>query len=165
MPIWDEHHLEFFSRSPQQTHRLGIRLGKELRLGDLICLQGDLGSGKTTFVRGVAQGWGSIDPVSSPTFVLINEYRRPDERTLYHLDAYRIETAQEAAELDLETLLARGPLIIEWADRLLPILPAERLWIEIEYVDEEVRRFSFAAQGERYDTLLQVLQKSVFGGD
>ncbi len=166
MPIWDEHCLEFFSRSPQQTHRLGIRLGKELRLGDVICLQGELGSGKTTFVRGIAQGWGSPDAVSSPTFVLINEYRRADDGTpLHHLDAYRLENVQEAAELDLETLLTQGPLVIEWADRLLPILPGERLWVEIEYVDEEVRRFSFTAQGERYVTLLHALQKSVFGGD
>lgn len=165
MPIWDEHRLEVFSRSPQQTHRLGIRLGKELRLGDLICLQGELGSGKTAFVRGIAQGWGSPDAVSSPTFVLINEYRRADGTPLHHLDAYRLENVQEAAELDLETLLTQGPLVIEWADRLLPILPGERLWVEIEYVDEEVRRFSFTAQGERYDTLLRALQKSVFGGD
>ncbi len=162
MPIWDEHHLEFFSLSPQQTQRLGIRLGRILQIGDLICLQGEIGSGKTTFVRGVAGGWGSPDPVSSPTFVLINEYRRPDGLRLYHLDAYRLEL-KEAVELDLEALLANGPLIIEWAERLIPLLPLDRLWIEIEHVDEEVRRLWFAAQGERYDRLLQQLRKSIYG--
>ncbi len=163
MPIWDEHHLEFFSRSPQQTQRLGIRLGRNLQIGDLIGLQGEIGSGKTTFVRGIASGWGSPDPISSPTFVLINEYRRPDGLRLYHLDAYRLEHLQEALELDLEALLATGPLIIEWAERLIPLLPAERLWIEIEYVDEEVRRFWFTAQGPRYDRLVQQLRNSIYG--
>jgi tRNA threonylcarbamoyladenosine biosynthesis protein TsaE len=163
MPVWDEHHLEFFSLSPPQTQRLGIRLGRNLQTGDLICLQGEIGSGKTTFVRGVASGWGSPDPVSSPTFVLVNEYRRPDGLRLYHLDAYRLAHLQEALELDLEAMLTTGALIVEWAERLTPLFPTERLWIVIEYVDEEVRRFWFEAQGKRYDLLLQQLRTSIYG--
>ena len=76
MPILDSHTIEFFSRSPEQTRRIGMRLGSELKTGDVICLQGNLGAGKTTFVQGLAQGWGSIDAVSSPTFIIVNEYRR-----------------------------------------------------------------------------------------
>ncbi len=91
MPVLDEHSLDFFSRSPEQTRRLGARLGAVLRPGDVICLQGDLGAGKTTFVQGVAQGWGSLDSVSSPTFVIVNEYRRADGDLLFHMDAYRLE--------------------------------------------------------------------------
>ena len=79
-----------------------MRLGGMLHTSDLICLQGDLGAGKTTLVQGLAQGWGSLDAVSSPTFVLVNEYRRPDACQLFHMDAYRLESAPEAAELDLE---------------------------------------------------------------
>lgn len=165
MPIWNDHHLEFFSRSPQQTQRLGIRLGEQLQIGDLICLQGELGSGKTTFVRGLASGWGSPAPVSSPTFVLVNEYPRADGTPLHHLDAYRIQNLYEAAELDLDTLLTTGPLVIEWAERISPLLPLERLWIEMEYVDEEMRRLWFSAQGARYDQLLKAFQKAIFGGD
>ena len=80
MPILNPHTLEFVSRSPEQTRRLGIRLGALLRTGDILCLSGDLGAGKTTLVQGLAQGWGSLNQVSSPTFVLCNEYRRPDGR-------------------------------------------------------------------------------------
>ena len=100
--------MDFFSRSPEQTRRVGRRLGGALETGDVICLQGDLGAGKTTFVQGVAQGWGSLDSVSSPTFILVNVYRRADQSKvratqplLFHMDAYRLDSAPEAEELDL----------------------------------------------------------------
>src|SRR5512134_3667586 len=116
MPILDPSTLEFFSRSPEQTRRLGVRLGSLLQTGDLVCLSGDLGSGKTTLVQGIAQGWGTLDTVTSPTFVLVNEYRRPENaragvQCLYHLDAYRIDSAWEAEELDLERMQESGPLV------------------------------------------------------
>ena len=78
MPILDPHSLEFISRSAEQTRRVGMRLGGMVGSGDVICLVGDLGSGKTTFIQGFAAGWGSLDPVTSPTFVLVNLYRRPE---------------------------------------------------------------------------------------
>ena len=86
MPILDENSLDFISRSPEQSRRMGMRLGAMLNIGDIVCLQGDLGAGKTTFVQGLAQGWGSLDPVTSPTFIIVNMYRRPDESQLFHLD-------------------------------------------------------------------------------
>ena len=95
MPILDDRSLEFLSHSPEQTRRLGVRLGELLKDGDLICLAGDLGSGKTTLAQGIARGWGSLDPVTSPTFVLINEYRRADDTRLYHFDAFRLSGAGE----------------------------------------------------------------------
>lgn len=165
MPILDEHSLEFFSHSPEQTRRFGIRLGSLLQNGDVLCLQGDLGAGKTTFVQGLAQGWGSLDSVSSPTFILVNLYRRPDSMPLFHLDAYRLESALEAEELDLDAMLAQGPLAIEWAERLKPILPPERLWIQMEYVAEENRKICFSAIGKRYDDLLAQLRQASFGAD
>ncbi len=165
MPILDNHSLEFFSHSPQQTQRVGIRLGTLLRAGDLICLQGELGAGKTTFVQGVAQGWGSLDAVSSPTFILVNQYRRTDGGLLFHLDAYRLESTPEAAELDLDRLLTDGSLLVEWPERIQALLPAERLWIILEDVAEEQRRLWLRATGKRYDTLLARLRHSLFGGD
>src|SRR5512145_2289249 len=102
MSILDAHTMDFFSRSPEQTRRIGTRLGEVLQAGDVICLQGDLGAGKTTFVQGVAQGWGSRDAVSSPTFILVNMYRREDEVHLFHMDAYRLDSTPEAEELDLD---------------------------------------------------------------
>ena len=165
MPILDAHTLEFFSKSPDQTRRLGIRLGALLQPGELVCLQGDLGAGKTTLVQGVARGWGSLDEVSSPTFVLVNAYRRPDGGRLSHFDAYRVETLSEAEELDLDALLEQGPLLIEWAERVEQILPGERLWIWLEYESEEHRALRLKACGPRYETLLASLQQGIYGVD
>jgi tRNA threonylcarbamoyladenosine biosynthesis protein TsaE len=163
MPILDEHSLDFISRSPEQTRRIGIRLGGLLQPGDLICLQGELGAGKTTLVQGLAQGWGALDAVSSPTFVLVNVYRRAGDGQFFHMDAYRIESAQEGEELDLTTMLGEGPLLVEWADRLNSILPRERLWVMLEHVSEEHRQMRFVARGKRYDTLMAELRQSMFG--
>ena len=157
--------LVFFSRSPEQTRRLGMRLGKELQAGDVVCLQGDLGAGKTTFVQGVALGWGSQDSVSSPTFIIVNVYRRGDEARLFHMDAYRLDSALEAAELDLEAMLAQGALLIEWPERIQELLPDECLWIRFEHVDEEEREMKLTATGKRYDNLIQVVRQAAYGGD
>ena len=156
--------LEFFSRSPEQTRRIGIRLGRSLQAGDVICLQGDLGAGKTTFVQGLAQGWGSIDSVSSPTFILINQYRRADGGRLFHLDAYRLDSVPEAEELDFDTMLNEGALIIEWPERLGDIIPSENLWVNLDHIADEHRQMIFKAQGERYDELLSNVRQSVVGG-
>jgi tRNA threonylcarbamoyladenosine biosynthesis protein TsaE len=165
MPILDAHALEFFSRSPEQTRRLGMRLGAHLRPGDLICLQGELGAGKTTLVQGVAQGWGALDAVSSPTFVLVNVYRRADSSQLFHFDAYRIDSLGEAEELELEACLSQGPLVIEWPERVEPILPAERLWVWLEYGSEEHRAMRFSASGGRHEDILDLLRQNVYGGN
>src|SRR4030042_5831887 len=109
MPILDAHTLEFFSRSPEQTRRVGMRLGENLEAGDIICLQGELRAGKTTLVQGLARGWGTMDSVSSPTFILVNVYQRVDGSRLFHLEAYRLESLQEAQELDLERMILEGP--------------------------------------------------------
>ena len=109
-----------------------MRLGGLLQTGDVICLVGDLGAGKTTLVQGICVGWGSLDQASSPTFVLVNVYRHPNQQKLYHLDAYRLANASEAEDLDINGLQESGPLVIEWADRIQPILPDERLWINLE---------------------------------
>jgi tRNA threonylcarbamoyladenosine biosynthesis protein TsaE len=165
MPILDAHTLEFFSRSPEQTRRVGMRLGGLLRSGDVVCLQGELGAGKTTLVQGLAQGWGSLDPVSSPTFIIVNVYRRPDKGQLFHMDAYRLDSAPEAAELDLDEMLSQGSLLIEWPERVQEILPDEHMWISFEYVAEENRQMLIRAAGARYDDLLTDLRQDLFGGD
>ena len=165
MPILDKHSLDFISRGPEQTRRIGMRLGGLLQPGDLVCLQGNLGAGKTTFVQGVANGWGAFDAVSSPTFVLVNAYRRADGDQLFHMDAYRVESAAEAEELDLIAMIGEGPLIIEWAERIETILSTERLWVNLEHVADEQRDMRFVAEGKRYDDLLHELRHSLFGVD
>ena len=82
MPILSPHSLEIISRSPEQTRRVGMRLGAMLQVGDVVGLCGELGSGKTTLVQGIGAGWGSLDAVTSPTFVLVNVYRRTDGQNL-----------------------------------------------------------------------------------
>jgi tRNA threonylcarbamoyladenosine biosynthesis protein TsaE len=164
MPILDSHTIEFFSRSPEQTRRIGMRLGGSLMAGDVICLQGNLGAGKTTFVQGLAQGWGTIDSVSSPTFILVNEYRRANGALIFHLDAYRLESMPEAEELDLDAMLAEGALIIEWPEKLNGLIPNERLWINLDHLAEEHRQMRFHARGKRYDMMLDGIRQSMFGG-
>jgi tRNA threonylcarbamoyladenosine biosynthesis protein TsaE len=164
MSILDSHTIEFFSRSPEQTRRIGMRLGGEIQAGDVICLQGDLGTGKTTFVQGLAQGWGSRDSVSSPTFIIVNVYRRENGGQLFHLDTYRLDSVPEAEELDLDTMLAEGALVVEWPERLGALVPDERLWINLDHTAEEQRQIRFNAKGKRYDELLEVVRHSIVGG-
>jgi tRNA threonylcarbamoyladenosine biosynthesis protein TsaE len=155
--------MEFISRSASQTRRVGMRLGAYLKSGDVVCLIGDLGSGKTTFVQGLAAGWGSLDQVSSPTFVLVNVYRGPDDQNLYHLDAYRLSGPGEALELDLDELISSGPLVVEWADRIRTALPEDSLNVHLHLIDDEQRDMVFSAKGDRYSDLLVRVRKQIFG--
>ena len=163
MPVLSANAFDFFSHSSEQTRRLGMRLGAFLQTGDVVCLQGELGAGKTTFVQGLAAGWGSLDAVSSPTFVLVNLYRRADGSQLFHMDTYRLESAPEAEELDLDAMLGGGPLVIEWPERMLVVLPPDRLWIKLNYVDDDRRELTFLPVGKHYIDLLNEFRKSMFG--
>ena len=166
MPILDRNTLEFISRSPEQTRRVGIRLGSLLQVGDIVCLEGDLGSGKTTLVQGIAQGWGSPSKVTSPTYVIVNEYPRPDGNTLFHCDAYRLqpENPLDSAILDLDRAFKVGALVVEWAERLKDTLPRENLWIQMDWINEDQRHLILVPHGRRYETVLKKLQQSLFGG-
>ncbi len=162
-PILDRNSLEIISRSPEQTRRVGMRLGALLQPGEVVCLIGDLGAGKTTFVQGLAAGWGSLDSVSSPTFVIVNLYRRLDKSQLFHLDAYRLSGPAEAADLDLDAMLEAGTLVVEWGDIIAGALPEERLWVNLHYVDDFQRDLIFSAHGEHYQQKLAVFREQVFG--
>lgn len=163
MPILDERNFEFFSHSPDQTRRLGIHLGGMLHSGDIVCLQGILGAGKTTLVQGIAQGWGALDPVSSPTYVIVNEYRRADEQRLNHVDAYRLKNAFEAEFLDFDRMLSQGPIVIEWAERIKPVLPPEHLWINLDHTGVENRAMMLSPQGIRYERMVETLRRKLYG--
>ena len=163
MPILHASSFEFISRSVEQTRRVGMRLGAMLFPGDVVCLIGDLGAGKTTLVQGISAGWGSLDPVSSPTFVLVNVYRRLDRQSLYHLDAYRLNGPDEAEELDLINMIESGPLVIEWADRIEAALPLDHLTIAMQWIEENQRDMVFTANGERGQVLLQSFRKQIYG--
>jgi tRNA threonylcarbamoyladenosine biosynthesis protein TsaE len=113
----------FVTESEEQTVALGRRVGGSLEAGAVVLLFGDLGSGKTAFVRGLAEGLGvSPDEVSSPTFTLVQEYE--GRLRVYHVDLYRLQPGREVAELDLDELAASGGVVaVEWADRLQDVPP------------------------------------------
>ena len=165
MPILDPNVVEFVSGSPVQTARIGERLGRLLRGGEVICLEGNLGAGKTCFAQGLGRGWGATDDLTSPTFTLIHELQRAaDKARLYHVDHYRIEQEAEAWMLGLTDLMdATASVVIEWPERAPSLLPPERLWIKLETLDETRRRLTFRASEKTHLTLLSALKKSAFG--
>jgi tRNA threonylcarbamoyladenosine biosynthesis protein TsaE len=107
---------EDVSTSPAETERAGTLLGERLRPGDVVLLTGELGAGKTTFVRGVARGAGSKAGVASPTFQLVRIY--PGRIQVAHVDLYRIESSAELRDLGLEELAEQGAVVVEWGERL-----------------------------------------------
>ena len=165
MPILDDHSLEFLSHSPEQTRRVGVRLGEMLHGGHVICLDGDLGSGKTTLTQGIARGWGALDSVTSPTFVLVNEYQRADAEVLYHVDAFRLATAAEARAMGLGELFEQGRVVVvEWPAHVDSILPSDRLRVGMSWVDDSRRALRFEAGGTAHLRLLGEFRKAAFGG-
>ncbi len=181
VPILDKHTLEFVSRSPSQTRRLGARLGALLQGGDVICLEGPLGSGKTCLAQGIGRGWGTSQRLISPTFVLVREYTRPEDALrLYHVDLYRISSANEALGLGVDEFIgdAGAVCVIEWAERARSLVPREHLWVRLDFAAQpppnrprsasartgQTRRLLyFTAQEDRHRTLLADFRRAAFG--
>ena len=129
------------SRSPSDTERAGEELAPSLQSGDVVALTGELGAGKTCFVQGVARGLGVGTHATSPTFVLINEYR--GRLPVHHVDAYRTESLGELMDLGLAELFdGEGVTLVEWADKLRPLLPARAIEVHIEGVGDEPREIT-----------------------
>ena len=142
------------TRSVAETEALGALLGKALRPADVVALVGPLGAGKTAFVRGIGRGAGSPDRVASPAYTLMAEYagRLP----LYHFDAYFAAKEERfLASGGLEYFHGEGASLVEWADRVEPCLPADRLVVSFEVLGEEERRIRFEALGPRSIDLLR----------
>lgn len=165
MAILDEWTLDFISTGVEQTERLGVRLGELLQPEDVICLSGELGTGKTVMARGIGRGWGTALRVTSPTFTLVNQYPRlGDGRILYHIDCYRLSSEGEIATAGLEDVLdSGGAIMIEWPERIERLLPADRLWITLRYLKEMRRGLRMVASGERSSALLKEFKRSAFG--
>jgi len=165
-PILDDRSLEFISRSPEQTRRLGARLGQLLQGGEVICLQGPLGSGKTVLAQGIGRGWGATSPLVSPSFVLVRQHRRPaGDQWLLHVDFYRLQGAEEAQQLGLQDWLESPEVVvvIEWPERAQGLIPRERLWVQLDFADGARRRLLFTAQGDLYLHLLRSFRRAAFG--
>ena len=126
------------SPSPEETQTVGARLGARLGPGAVVACTGELGAGKTCFLQGLARGLGVTADVTSPTFVLVNQYR--GRLPVYHLDAYRTGSLTELVDLGLEEMLhGDGVTVIEWADKLLPLLPSRTIHVSIHGLGDEPR--------------------------
>lgn len=127
--------------SPEETEAAGARLGATLGPGDVVALSGELGAGKTVFVQGLVRALGVAGGATSPTFVLVNEYR--GRLAVHHVDAYRTTSLAELRDLGLEEMMdGEGVTVIEWAERLEPLLPARAVRVRIAGVGDESREIS-----------------------
>lgn len=133
----------FISVSAAETKAAGARLAEKIQAGDVVALVGDLGAGKTQFVKGLAKGLGSKEMVTSPTFTLMHEYQSK-RVPIYHFDFYRIESlaALRAIGFD-EIVFGDGVSVIEWADRFADAIPPRARWIKFEIVSDDQRRILF----------------------
>ena len=140
-----------------ETNEFGIRLGKALRKGDILCLNGDLGAGKTTLTKSIGKGLGVEEYITSPTFALINQYsgRIP----VYHFDVYRLEAADELYDLGFdEYFYGNGVCIIEWADKIERMIPQEKIVINIEKGNNQDERIlNILGAGNRFEELVKEL--------
>jgi tRNA threonylcarbamoyladenosine biosynthesis protein TsaE len=158
--------LTLTSGSPEETERLGRLLAGLLRGGELLCLVGELGAGKTVFVRGLAAGLGCPpNEVASPTYVLERVYAGR-EMELHHLDAYRLSGPEEFEASDLGAALGLPGTVsaIEWADRVESALPAERLTLRFDPAGDDRRRIGVRASGAGHDELLTRLRSALDAG-
>jgi tRNA threonylcarbamoyladenosine biosynthesis protein TsaE len=165
VPIIRDEQLDIISYSADQTMRLGARLGALLLPGDVICLSGDMGAGKTVFASGIGKGWGASTPLTSPTFNLVHVHRRKKDTTkLYHLDCYRLSSVMDAESIDLDDILSgKSIALFEWPEHIRDNLPAQRLWIEFRISEPTRRNFVFEGIGERYETLITQFRGKTFG--
>jgi tRNA threonylcarbamoyladenosine biosynthesis protein TsaE len=146
------------TRTPGETRRLGERIGKMLRPGDVVLLSGELGAGKTVLAQGIGRGLGVRDPIKSSSFVIMNEYDGDGVR-MYHADLYRLEAPAQIAELALDELASDGVLVVEWPERAPQELPQEHLVVRLEYDGAKQRVIEVAADGDRYETIVGRLDR------
>lgn len=165
MAILKEDELDIISHSAEQTQRLGVRLGKLLEPGDVLCLSGDMGAGKTVFAGGIGVGWEALHPLTSPTFNLVHEHRREkDKQRLYHLDCYRLGSSDDVDAIGFDDILdGTGAVILEWPERIEEALPKNRLWITLSVIEPTRRNLIFEGTGDRYLELIRRFREQAFG--
>jgi len=162
-PILDENTVDFISHSPEQTRRMGARLGQLLQPGQVLCLVGELGTGKTCMVQGIGQGLGIADQITSPTFTLVNEYPGTN-LSLYHIDLYRIVDVKAAHTFGLDDYLyGDGICAIEWAERVEKLWPDEYLLVTLRHIDDSKRGLTMRGFGDGYTDLLARFRQQAFG--
>ena len=139
---------EFETRTAQETQALGKALAEELHGGEIICLVGELGAGKTTFSQGFLAGFKIPGPYTSPTFVIMKEYKiKNNIGRIYHIDAYRVGE-KNILDLGFQEIISGGKnvVIIEWADKIRKIIPQNSIWIKFELLDQDKRKISVTSE-------------------
>ena len=151
--------IRFISKSPEETIKIAVQLSKYILPGSIICLSGDLGTGKTAFTQGLGKGLGITDYITSPSYTIINEYYTAS-MPLYHFDVYRLESPDEIFELGCdEYFFGEGVTIIEWAEKIKEVLPKEKLWITIKYGKKPNERvISMNAYGNKNKAILKEIR-------
>ena len=135
--------IDFTSRSEADTMAFAAELVRAMPSGGVIALYGDLGAGKTVFARGFAKALGITEPVSSPTYTILQEYPTPDGRWLYHLDLYRIGDSRAALAFGADEYLESGEyVLVEWPERIENLLPEHTLRLQIEHTGEHERHWT-----------------------
>lgn len=132
----------FRTKSAEETILLGEKLGRKLKGGDVVCLTGDLGGGKTHFTKGIAKGLNIEELVVSPTFIVMRIYERNNLPDLYHLDLYRMNSVKDLDGMDLEDIIGNPEaiVVIEWPERAKEIVPENAIWVKFAYVDDQIRK-------------------------
>lgn len=138
--------IEVRCPTPQDTEALGSRIASNLRPGDIVVLAGGLGSGKTLLTRGIATGLGVDEPVVSPSFVLVREYRSGFVPVI-HVDVYRLGSMNEFDDLDVLEMAQDGVLVIEWGEAVESALPPDHLRVEFDVDDDQTRTLRFVGEG------------------
>lgn len=157
----DRESLTLVSHSVSETRQLGAFLSQLLEGQEVICLEGELGTGKTTLIQAIGDALGVSEAITSPTFTLVNEYYSRTG-TLYHVDLYRLDSIGEIVQAGIDGFFyADGICVIEWAEKARGILPAECLYIMLKHEGEEQRSISIQAKGQRYCQLLRRLRKAL----
>ena len=152
--------VQLISHSPEQTQRLGMRLGKLAQAGDVFLLTGNLGSGKTCLTQGIAWGLEVKEYAFSPSFVIVREYH--GRLSLYHIDFYRLDHVEEIIDLGLdEYLYGKGVCVVEWAENGMSVLPKEHFLINLSYISDTERTISLEPKGHRYTQLLKSLSSDL----
>lgn len=146
--------MRIYIENVEKTIELGKLLGESLQAGMVVCLDGDLGAGKTHFSKGIALGLEIEEDITSPTFTIVQEYKGRME--LFHFDAYRLSGSEELYYIGFDDYLnKKGIIVIEWSNIVSDVLPKERLDIEINYAPDKGRFFEFKPYGEAYMKLIE----------
>lgn len=149
--------MNFITNTVEETIELGKKIGRSLNPGDIVCIDGDLGSGKTHLTKGIALGLGIYEHITSPTFNIVNEYE--GRIKLYHFDVYRVNDPDEIAAIGFdEYIFSDAASVIEWSDYIKELIPDDHIQINIVNESETRRNINIRFFGKRYDNIKEALQ-------